>query len=148
MKARPLLASAIGTGHVARDYIRLVQQTGNSQAMDIPPKEQGAQKVLGFFEEHNRPLAIEPAPPVKNLIKVLTHDMQGMPRLRVCGDGKEIGARLFTGCSVRLVGIPERKLIVDGIFWDHEAVRVKEVGKGKGKGICYTVPWDAIELPD
>jgi len=55
---------------------------------------------------------------------------------------REIGARLFKGCRVKLVGVPQRRFVVDDIFWDYEAVRLRELGCD----IEYVVPWDCVEF--
>lgn len=136
-----LFASAMGTGHVARDYIRLVHQTRTSSAGDSPPRGPGAQEVLGSFEDHYRPIPVEPGPPVKTLVTILTRDLQGIPS-QPSGDRNEIGARLFRGCRVRMIGIPERHFVVHEVFWDYGEVRIKEVGRDTQ----YVVPWDCLEL--
>ena len=143
MRARTLSTEA-KTGTVAADYIESVKYRKRVVAYPEILKEHPAQQVLKVFEENNKPPPADPAPPVKGLIKILTQDIQGMPGLLVYGDGKEIGARLFTGCEVRLVGIPERRFVVDEIFWDFEEARLREIGTN----IYYTVPWDCVEFLD
>jgi hypothetical protein len=140
MKAR-LIARAMVTGHAARDYLREVQQTRNSSAGNAPPNGQGAQEILESFQNHNRPLPADPAPPVKNLTAVLTRGLQGMHN-PAPGYRNDIGAALFKGARVRLVGIPERLFVVREVFWDYGEVRIKE----KKTGIEYVVPWDCLEM--
>jgi hypothetical protein len=143
MQAR-LMRNAITKGHIARDYLRRVEQTRNSTSSNTPPSGQDAREVLEFFEEHNRLLPLEPVPPVKTLAEVLTRGLRGMtPFMEGCGNGS-IGARLCKGCTVKLVGIPERAFCVADIFWDYEEVRIIE----PATGIEYVVPWDCLRLAE
>jgi hypothetical protein len=138
-----IITNGVPNGSVAGEYIKTVEERKLCRAHSARPETRPAEQVLRVFEDHNRPLPADAAPPVKGLIRVLTQDMQGIPGLLAYGDGREIGARLFTGCEVRLVGIPERRFVVTDIFWDYESVRLKEVG---GVRACYTVPWDCVEF--
>jgi hypothetical protein len=139
MKAR-LLSNVLCSGNAARDFLRIVQNNPYSLTSNSRPHGQAAHVVLESFEEQNKQLWDEPAPPVKSLTSVLTRTLQEIPNSST-GNRKEIGAWLFKGCRVRLVGIPERSFIVDTVFWDYESVRVREVGTE----IYYTIPWDAVE---
>ena len=143
MKAR-IVTNQITTGSVAKDYIKAVEEQVPSSKTLLQPVGLDAHQVLDVFEDHNKPVPADPAPPVKKLVKVLTHDIQGMTGLLACGDGKEIGARLFTGCHVRLLGVPDRKFIVVDIFWDEEEVKIEEPGTGIG----YRLPWDSVEFDE
>lgn len=140
MKAR-LLTSAITTGHVATDYLRLVLANQNPSTADTLPQAHAAHLVLESFKDLNTPPPDESAPPVKSLTMALTRDLRGIPGLSV-GDCNEIGARLFRGCRVRLRGIPERTFVVKKIFWDFGEARIKEIGRDTE----YAVPWDCLEL--
>lgn len=136
MRAR-IVTNEIRRGSIAKDFIKAVEDRKRVSTTMEPERLQALQ-VLDVFEDHNKPLPDDPAPPVKGLVKVLTHDIQGL----LVGDGKTIGARLFKGCHVRLVGIPERKFIVDDIFWDQEEVRLVE----PSTGTAYSMPWDCVEF--
>jgi len=141
MKAR-IIATEITRGTVAKDFIKSVEDR-KSLSTTMEPERLQAHQVLKVFEDHNKPLPDDPAPPVKDLVEVLTRDILDMMGLLV-GDGKEVGARLFKGCPVRLIGIPDRKFIVVDIFWDDGEVRVKE----SGTDIGYVMPWDCVEFWD
>ena len=141
MKAR-LLSNAITTGHVARDYLRQIR---NPSTTDTPPEGQGAQEVLESFREHNSPVSVGFVPPVKDPDG---GSYQRSPRNEaIHGIGTvtgEIGPRLYKGCVVKLVGIPERAFFVADIFWDNEEVRIIE----PATGIEYVVPWDCLRLAE
>jgi hypothetical protein len=143
MKSRPA-ATEINTGSVAKDFIKSVKGQKCPVLTHTGQDVLRVHEILGAFEDHNKPSYDEPVVPVKTLVKVLTHGMQGMPGLLVYGDGKEIGARLFRGCPVRLIGIPERTFFVDDIFWDREEVRVREVGSDTE----YVMPYACVEFYD
>ena len=142
MKAR-LVTNAIQSGHAARDYMRLVYGSPNSSSVDTGSKGQAAHELLRVFEEHNRPSPIEPVIPVRSLVSVLTHDMRGLGDFSPGEHGKTEGARLYVGCPVRVVGIPERKFFIREIFWDYEEARIHEIGTH----IEYVFPWDCLEFP-
>ncbi len=139
MKAR-IVTNEIRRGTVAKDFIKSVEDRKHVSTSSMEPERLQALQVLDVFEDHNKPLPDDPAPPVKGLVKVLTHDIQGL----LVGDGKTIGARLFKGCHVRLLGIPERKFVVADIFWDQEEVRIKE----EGTKVEYVVPWCSVEFDE
>ena len=139
MKAR-IVTNQITTGSVAKDFIKSVETPQCSRTAPSKPVGLDAQEVLDFFQDHNKPLPDDPAPPVKDLVTVLTHDIQGL----LVGDAKDIGARLFKGCHVKLLGVPDRKFVVDEILWDREEVRIKE----EGTGIGYRLPWDSVEFDE
>ena len=141
MRAR-IVATKVPKGSIAKDYIESVEDRKRAVEHRVGQDVLPARQVLKVFEDHDSPATADPAVPVKGLIKVLTHDMQGMPGLLVYGDGREIGARLFKGCLVRLVGIPERKFVVVEIYWDDQEVRLREVGSD----IEYVMPWDCVEF--
>ena len=100
-------------------------------------------RFLESFRDYNKPLLEESAPPVKNLVTVLNRGLQGMPELLVDEQGRMSGARLYVGCPVRVVGIPERKFFIREIFWDYEEARIHEIGTH----IEYVFPWDCLEFP-
>jgi hypothetical protein len=141
MKKAQLLYNAISTGHLARDYLRDVQQIRNPSTTDTPPKGQGAQAVLESYYEHHKSLPDDPPPPVKGLVTVLTEGLRD-----TSGPASENGAilseRLFKGCPVRLRGVPERRFIVVYIYWDIQEVRIGE----PVTGMEYVVPWDCLRF--
>jgi hypothetical protein len=57
---------------------------------------------------------------------------------------REIGPRLYKGCAVKLVGVPERAFYVDEVFWEFEEVRIIEPATGIG----YVVPWNCLRLAE
>ncbi len=142
MKAR-LVTNAIQSGHAARDYMRLVYGSPNSSSLDTGSKGQAAHEILRVFEEHNRPSPIEPVIPVRSLVSVLTHDMRGLGDSSPGDHGKMEGARLYVGCPVRVIGLPERSFVIREIFWDYKEARIHEIGTH----IEYVFPWDCLEFP-
>ncbi len=137
-----LLSNAMTTGHAARNYIELVRQVHNSETPNRP-WSQGANEVLESFRDHNKPIREESAPPVKRLVRALNRGLQGMPELLADNQGRMSGARLYVGCPVRVIGIPERKFFIREIFWDYEEARIHEIGTH----IEYVFPWDCLEFP-
>ncbi len=89
------------------------------------PWSQAAHDVLESFRDHNEPIPEEPAPPVKCLVRALNRGLQGMPELLADEQGRMSGARLYVGCPVRVVGIPERKFFIREIFWDYGEARIR-----------------------
>ena len=139
MKAR-LLANAITTGHVARDYIRLVREHHES-ATDTGPLTRPAHELLESFRDNDGQLPSDPDVPVKGLVKVLTEGLRGT--LNPPGGNRKVDASgLFRGCRVRLAGIPERLFVIVDFDWDRGEVRIKEVG-GTGR---YVLPRDCLEF--
>ncbi len=139
MKAR-LLANAITTGPVARDYIRSVRENHES-ATDTRPLARPAKELLESFRDNNRLAPADPVVPVKGLVTVLTEGLRGTLN-RSRGTRKVDPSGLFRGCRVRLAGIPERVFVIVDFDWDRGEVRIKEVG-GTGR---YVLPWDALEF--
>ena len=139
MKAR-LLSNAITTGHVARDYIRLVRENHKSET-DTSPLTRPAHELLESFQDNNRLAPADPVVPVKGLVTVLTEGLRGTLN-RSHGRRRVDPSGLFRGCRVRLAGIPERLFAIVDFDWDRGEVRIKEVG-GTGR---YLLPWDALEF--
>jgi hypothetical protein len=144
MKAR-LLATAITTGHVAADFIRMVHANQNPSAADKPPQAPAAHAVLELFDDQDRSLPVDPVVPIKRLVRVLTEGLRGMPNLVGDDDGTISGARLFKGCKVRLRGIPERQFIIHDIYWDYQEVRVRQLGSSS---VEYVLPWYCLRLSE
>lgn len=142
MKAR-LLRNSLQSGHVARDYIRLVTENSSCSTADVRQTAQLVHEVLGFLETHERPIPVEPAVPIKSLILVLTESLRGTRNLTTGDEARIDGANLYRGCRVRLRGIPERQFIVHEIYWDYEEVRIKEIGQDR---LFYLVPWDCLQF--
>ncbi len=139
-----VITNGLPNGSVAREYIKTVEERRLCLAHSARPETRPAEQVLQVFEDNNTPTPTDPAPPVKELIKVLTQDMQGIPGLLAYGDGREIGARLIKGCRVKLLGVPQRRFVVDDIFWDRESVRLRELGNDTE----YVMPWDCVQFLD
>jgi hypothetical protein len=141
MKAQ-FITNSMRIGSVARDYVRLVYENQKCSTAHTRPKTPAAQEVLEFFEDHDRPLQVDPIVLIKRLVRVLTEGLRDMPNLLADDNGRIDGSRLYRGCRVRLRGVPERQFIVREIFWDCEEVRIKEIGQDR---LFYLVPWDCLE---
>jgi hypothetical protein len=142
MKAR-LFANTMHGGHVARDYIRLVQRSHSSTGLRVPPNRQTAHAVLESFGDQDRAHELDPVVPIKSLIPVLTESLRGTPGPRNDDEDGIEGANLYRGCRVRLRGISDRQFVVREIFWDYGEVRIKEIGQDR---MFYLVPWDCLEI--
>jgi len=143
MKAR-LFTNSMQSGHVARDYIRLVREGHNSLTADTRPDGKAARAVLESFEDQNQSIPADPVVPIKPLVRILTESLRGTPNLVADDDGRMDGARLFKGCKVQLRGIPERQFIIRDIYWDYEETRVSEIGTD----VEYVLPWDCLRLSE
>jgi hypothetical protein len=142
MKAR-LLSNSLMTGHLARSFIRLTE-SHRKASITGPPHALAAHDVLEAFGEQRTCLQDEPGPPVKGLVKVLNEGLRGIPNLLSESNGKIDGARLYVGCSVRVLGLSERRFVVREILWDCQEVRIQEVGTYAH----YIFPWDCLRLID
>ncbi|MGO9569307.1 MAG: hypothetical protein ACLP5H_17360 [Desulfomonilaceae bacterium] len=142
MKAQ-LITNSMRMGSVARDYLRLVHANQNPSTADTQPKAPAAHEVLGFFEDQDLSLRVDPAVPIKLLVRVLTESLRGTPSLATDDNRRIEGANLFKGCRVRLRGIPERQFVIRDIYWDYGEVRIKEMGQDR---LFYLVPWDCLEI--
>jgi hypothetical protein len=139
MRAR-LARNWMQSGHIARDYIRLVHESHSSSTTNSRSEGTSAHEILESLDDQSRTSPADFVVPVERLVTVLTESLQGMPLAN--SEGRIDGAKLFRGCKVRLVGIPERQFIIRDIYWDDQAVRVKELGTE----VYYLLPWDCIRL--
>jgi hypothetical protein len=141
MRAR-LARNWMQLGHIARDYIRMVEESQNSSTANPKSEGRAAHTILESLEDQDRSLPVDPVVPIKSLVTVLTESLQGMPVADT--DGGISGARLYRGCPVRLRGLPERRFIIRDIYWDCEEVRVLELGTE----VYYLVPWDCLQFDE
>ncbi len=142
MKAR-IVKNLLQIGHTARDFIRLVRRNENSSMAHTQSTGHAATQMLESFEEIKLQPHVQTVIPVKGLVSTLTESLQDIPDLLTEDNGKMSGARLYVGCPVRVVGIPERKFFIREIFWDYGEARIREIGTE----IEYVFPWDCLEFP-
>jgi hypothetical protein len=141
MKAR-LLKNSLQNGHIARDYIRLVQRNQGLSTADVAPEENAAHAVLESFEHQDRSTPADSIVPIKPLVRGLTESLRGTSNLVADDKCRIDGASLYRGCPVQIVGIPERLFIVRDVYWDYAEVRIKQ----KGKSTEYVLPWDCLRF--
>ena len=115
MKAR-LVKNLLQIGHTARDFIRLVRRNENSSMAHTQSTGHAATQMLESFEEIKLQPHVQTVIPVKGLVTALTESLQDIPDLLTEDNGKMSGARLYVGCPVRVIGLPERKFCHPGNF--------------------------------